>query len=94
MEGKLVKMEGRVAGSQPMAVSWYKGDMEIHSSDKYDISFKSNAAVLCIKNSQVSDSGEYSCQASNEAGKASCGVSLNVAGMLTVSHVICSNSWE
>uniref|UniRef100_A0A8C5CYA7 Titin n=1 Tax=Gadus morhua TaxID=8049 RepID=A0A8C5CYA7_GADMO len=79
-EGKLVKIEGRVAGSQPMAVSWYKGDMEIHSSDKYDISFKSNAAVLCIKNSQVSDSGKYSCQASNEAGKASCGVSLDVAG--------------
>uniref|UniRef100_A0A8C5FWE1 Titin n=1 Tax=Gadus morhua TaxID=8049 RepID=A0A8C5FWE1_GADMO len=77
-EGKLVKIEGRVAGSQPMAVSWYKGDMEIHSSDKYDISFKSNAAVLCIKNSQVSDSGKYSCQASNEAGKASCGVSLDV----------------
>ena len=72
-----------MAGSQPMAVSWYKGDMEIHSSDKYDISFKSNVAVLCIKNSQVSDSGKYSCQASNEAGKASCGVSLDVAGMLT-----------
>uniref|UniRef100_A0A668VHV1 Ig-like domain-containing protein n=1 Tax=Oreochromis aureus TaxID=47969 RepID=A0A668VHV1_OREAU len=74
MEGKLVKIEGRVSGSQPMSVSWFKDDTEIQSSDKYDISFKSNVAVLCIKNSQVNDSGRYSCQASNEAGKASCDV--------------------
>lgn len=83
-----MKIEGRLTGSQPMAVSWYKGDMEIQSSEKYDISFKSNVAVLCIKNSQLSDSGKYSCQASNEAGKAICGVTLGVTGMSIVSHVI------
>uniref|UniRef100_A0A8P4GEM9 Ig-like domain-containing protein n=1 Tax=Dicentrarchus labrax TaxID=13489 RepID=A0A8P4GEM9_DICLA len=68
MEGKLVKIEGRVSGSQPMSVSWFKDNTEIYSSDKYDISFKSNVAVLCIKSSQVVDSGRYSCQASNEVG--------------------------
>lgn len=81
MEGKLVKIEGRVSGSQPISVSWFKDDMEIQSSDKYDISFKSNVAVLCIKNSQVIDSGRYSCQASNEAGKASCDVTVGISGM-------------
>uniref|UniRef100_A0A3Q0QQA2 Ig-like domain-containing protein n=1 Tax=Amphilophus citrinellus TaxID=61819 RepID=A0A3Q0QQA2_AMPCI len=80
MEGKLVKIEGRVSGSQPLSVTWYKDDLEIHSSDKYDISFKSNVAVLCIKNSQVSDSGRYSCQASNEAGRASCDISVGISG--------------
>lgn len=79
-EGKLVKIEGRVSGSQPISVSWFRDDSEIHSSDKYDISFKSNVAVLCIKSSQVADSGRYTCQASNEAGRASCDVTVGVSG--------------
>lgn len=79
-EGKLVKLEGRVSGSQPMSVSWFKDSKEIHSSDKYDISFKSNVAVLCIKSSQVTDSGRYSCQASNEAGRTSCDVTVGICG--------------
>lgn len=80
VEGKLVKIEGRVSGSQPMSVSWFKDDSEIHSSDKYDISFKSNVAVLCIKSSQLVDSGRYTCQAANEAGKASCDVLVGISG--------------
>lgn len=84
MEGRLVKIEGRVSGSQPMSISWYKGDAEIHSSDKYDVSFKSNVAVLCIKSSEMSDSGRYTCQASNEAGRASCHTSVGISGELSV----------
>lgn len=80
MEGKLVKIEGRVSGSQPMSVSWFKDSTEIFSSHKYDISFKSNVAVLCIKSSQVMDSGRYSCQASNDAGRASCDVTVGISG--------------
>lgn len=75
-----MKIEGRVTGSQPISVSWFRDDTEILSSDKYDISFKSNVAVLCIKSSQVSDSGRYSCQASNEAGRASCSVTVGISG--------------
>lgn len=75
-----MKIEGRVSGSQPMSVSWFKDNTEIYSSDKYDISFKSNVAVLCIKSSQVMDSGRYSCQASNEAGRTSCDVTVGISG--------------
>lgn len=80
IEGKLVKIEGRVSGSQPISVSWFKDNTEIYSSDKYDISFKSNVAVLCIKSSQLTDSGRYSCQASNEAGRASCDITVDISG--------------
>lgn len=80
MEGKLVKIEGRVSGSQPMTVTWFKDGTEIYSSDKYDISLKSNVAVLCIKSSQVVDSGRYSCQAANEAGKTSCDIKVGILG--------------
>lgn len=75
-----MKIEGRVTGSQPMSVSWFKDDSEICSSDKYDISFKSNVAVLCIKSSQMMDSGRYTCQAANEAGRASCDVTVGISG--------------
>ncbi|KAM4608731.1 titin-like [Polymixia lowei] len=77
--GKMVKMESRVSGSQPLTINWYKDNTGIYSSDKYDISFKNNMAVLCVKHSAVSDSGVYSCEASNEAGKASCQVSLTIS---------------
>lgn len=79
-EGQMVKIEGLLSGTQPMTITWYKDNSEIHSSAKYDLAFKSNAAVLCIKNSQISDSGKYSCKATNEAGTASYQVSLTISG--------------
>uniref|UniRef100_A0A4W6E3L0 Ig-like domain-containing protein n=1 Tax=Lates calcarifer TaxID=8187 RepID=A0A4W6E3L0_LATCA len=55
MEGKLVKMEGRVSGSQPMSVSWFKDNKEIYT---------------CLEISQASrhDAGDYLCKATNDAG--------------------------
>lgn len=78
--GKVVKMEARVSGSQPLTITWYKDNQEIYASGKYDISFKNNMAVMCIRDSAVSDSSVYTCEASNEAGKVSCQVSLTVSG--------------
>ncbi|RVE61151.1 hypothetical protein OJAV_G00167850 [Oryzias javanicus] len=77
--GRTVKIEGRVSGSQPLTVTWHKDNREIFASGKYDMTFKNNMAVLLVKNSSVSDSGVYLCQVSNEAGKASCQVSLSVS---------------
>ncbi|KTF71343.1 hypothetical protein cypCar_00035221, partial [Cyprinus carpio] len=77
-EGKLVKLESRVSGSQPLSVSWYKDNREIDTSDIYDISFKSNTAVMCLKKATVTDSGVYTCSASNEAGTASFQVVVNI----------------
>lgn len=75
-----MKLEGRVSGSQPLSVSWYKDNREINTSDIYDISFKSNTAVMCLKKATVTDSGIYTCSASNEAGTASFQVVVNIAG--------------
>lgn len=78
--GKVVQMEGRVSGSQPLTITWYKDNKEISASDKYDISLKNNMAILCVRDSIDSDSGLYTCEVSNEAGKASCQVSLTLSG--------------
>lgn len=89
--GKVIKMEGRVSGSQPLTITWYKDNQEICPSEKYDISFKNNMAVLCIRDSAVSDSSVYTCEASNEAGKASFQVSLTVSGREFI-HKLTKNS--
>lgn len=70
-----------MSGSQPLKVTWYKDGNEIYASDKYDVSFKSNMTVLRVSDCASSDSGVYTCLACNEAGKASCRVSLAVSGM-------------
>lgn len=82
--GKVVKIEGRLSGSQPMTVNWYKDGSEIYSSDYYDISFKNNVALLCIKKSQSSDSGAYTCKATNEAGSATCQTTVKISGTVCV----------
>ena len=79
--GKVVKMEARVSGSQPLSISWFKDGSQIHSSDKHDLSFKDNTALLCLKDTSVSDRGLYSCEATNEAGKVSLQVSLTISGV-------------
>uniref|UniRef100_A0A671SBX7 Ig-like domain-containing protein n=1 Tax=Sinocyclocheilus anshuiensis TaxID=1608454 RepID=A0A671SBX7_9TELE len=76
---------GRVAGSQPLTVNWYKDGTEIFTSDCYDVTFKTSLAVLCIKKSQLSDSGTYMCKISNEAGTASYEVSVKITGIQLVS---------
>lgn len=70
-----------MSGSQPLTVTWYKDNSEIRASGKHDISFKNNMAVLCVRDSEHTDSAVYTCEASNEAGKASCQVSLTITGM-------------
>lgn len=82
-----MKIEARVAGSQPMIVNWYKDDKEIFSSGQYDMTFKSNMAVMAIKNTSRSDSGTYLCKVTNEAGSASCQVSAHITGAFFFSEL-------
>lgn len=86
IEGRLVKMEARVSGSQPMSILWLKNGADISGSDDYDFSFKSNVAVLCIKNSLRDHSGRYSCQATNDAGQAECDVTLKISGQFALTN--------
>lgn len=79
-EGTLVNLESRVFGTQPLSISWYKDNKQISSSDNCEMSFIGNEAVLCIKNSQTSDSGTYTCSASNEAGTTSFNVVMSITG--------------
>uniref|UniRef100_A0A493TUK4 Ig-like domain-containing protein n=1 Tax=Anas platyrhynchos platyrhynchos TaxID=8840 RepID=A0A493TUK4_ANAPP len=71
-EGNELKLEGRVAGSQPLTAAWYKNNQEVHSSPHCEISFKNNTLLLHIKSVEQSDAGLYTCKVSNEAGSVLC----------------------
>ncbi|GCC39217.1 hypothetical protein chiPu_0022931, partial [Chiloscyllium punctatum] len=81
-EGKAVKLEGRLSGSQPISVTWFKNDQEILQTENYELSFKNNVVVLNIKKAHPTDSAVYTCKASNEAGTAMFTVSLLITELL------------
>lgn len=81
-EGNELKLEGRVSGSQPLTVAWYKNNQEVHSSAHCEISFKNNTLLLHIKTVEQSDAGLYTCKVSNEAGSVLSTSSVVIRGWL------------
>lgn len=79
-EGNSFKLEGRVAGSQPISVAWYKNNIEIHPTSNCEITFKNNTLMLHIKRAGMDDAGLYTCKASNDAGSALCTSSIIIKG--------------
>uniref|UniRef100_A0A674HDW0 Ig-like domain-containing protein n=1 Tax=Taeniopygia guttata TaxID=59729 RepID=A0A674HDW0_TAEGU len=75
--GSYTTLQCHVAGTPEITVSWYKGDTKLRSTPEYKVFFKDNVATL-IFNKVARDSGQYTCQASNEAGKDFCSAQLSV----------------
>lgn len=78
--GSNITLECRVAGSQPMVVSWYKDNKEIHSDEKYRLDFIENTASVAITGLEQIDGGVYTCRASNDAGEKETSGTLSVKG--------------
>lgn len=79
-EGNSFKLEGRVSGTQPLMVAWYKNNQEIYGSPKCELAFENNTILLLIKNAEPADAGLYTCKVSNEAGSALCTSSVVIKG--------------
>ncbi|XP_078537623.1 titin-like [Lissotriton helveticus] len=67
-----LELRCKVVGTPVIKISWSKDDRPIKESAKHRISFLNSEAVLLVKDCSVGDSGEYSCEAQNEAGTDSC----------------------
>ncbi|XP_026501926.1 titin-like [Terrapene carolina triunguis] len=79
-EGNILKLEGRVSGSQPLTIAWYKNNQEIYQSPNCEISFLKNTILLQIKSAGQADAGLYTCKVSNEAGSVLCTSSVVIKG--------------
>ncbi|XP_029766379.1 titin-like, partial [Terrapene carolina triunguis] len=78
IKGSFIHLECIVSGSHPISIQWHKDDEEITASEKYKYSFHDNTAFLEINQLEGSDSGSYTCEATNKAGSNQC------SGYLTV----------
>lgn len=74
------RYECKIGGSPEINIVWYKGETQIHPSDKFKMSFVDSVAVIEMQNLSVEDSGDYTCEAKNAAGSASSSTSLKVKG--------------
>lgn len=70
----------KISGSPEIRVVWYKNDTELQPSEKLNLSFAENVALLDINDFSPEDSGDYTCEAHNDAGSASCSTSITVKG--------------
>uniref|UniRef100_A0A8D0L4H5 Ig-like domain-containing protein n=1 Tax=Sphenodon punctatus TaxID=8508 RepID=A0A8D0L4H5_SPHPU len=76
--GESADFECHVIGAQPIHVTWAKDGREIRTGGNYSITFVANTAHLRILRVGKGDSGQYTCQANNEAGKDFCSAQLSV----------------
>ncbi|XP_062908156.1 titin-like [Mobula hypostoma] len=67
-----------VKGSGPITTSWKKDDKHVREAENIKISFENNIATLQIINAEENHSGNYICQAKNDAGTAKCFATLVV----------------
>uniref|UniRef100_A0A803T195 Ig-like domain-containing protein n=1 Tax=Anolis carolinensis TaxID=28377 RepID=A0A803T195_ANOCA len=72
IKGSFVHLECIVSGSHPISIQWYKDGKEITASDKHKYSFHDNTAFLEINQLEGADSGSYTCEATNKAGRNQC----------------------
>ncbi|NWV42606.1 HMCN1 protein, partial [Grantiella picta] len=74
--GDTTVMECKTTGIPPPQVKWFKGDLELRASAFLIID--TQRGVLKIQETQDLDAGDYTCVATNEAGRATGKITLDV----------------
>ncbi|KAE9412343.1 hypothetical protein Angca_010142, partial [Angiostrongylus cantonensis] len=68
--GKSVQFKCMVSGMPTPSITWYVDGDQIQHSQEYEIIYEDGVCILRINEVLAEDEGEYSCEASNTAGKA------------------------
>uniref|UniRef100_A0A8C3QNH6 Hemicentin 1 n=1 Tax=Cyanoderma ruficeps TaxID=181631 RepID=A0A8C3QNH6_9PASS len=74
--GDTTVMECKTTGIPPPQVKWFKGDLELRASAFLIIDI--HRGLLRIQETQDLDAGDYTCVATNEAGRAAGKITLDV----------------
>lgn len=78
--GTTVSFKAGFTGTAPLAVKWFREEKEIVSGGSYFIKKDASGSSLELSSVKPSDSGKYTCQVSNDAGKVDCTAALFVKG--------------
>lgn len=82
LPGKNITFTSVMRGTPPFKVGWFRGARELVKGDRCNIYFEDTVAELELFNVDTSQSGEYTCVVSNNAGQTSCTTRLFVKGLL------------
>lgn len=79
-QGSSVVIKSAFTGSAPLIVKWFRDEEEITSGGSYFIKKDASSSSLELNSVKPSDSSQYTCQVSNDAGKVDCTAVLSVKG--------------
>uniref|UniRef100_A0A803W9A2 Ig-like domain-containing protein n=1 Tax=Ficedula albicollis TaxID=59894 RepID=A0A803W9A2_FICAL len=74
--GSSALLECKVSGSPPISVAWFQNGLKLVSGEKHQISFSDNLCILEVNSLSHSDTGTYTCKATNTAGSDECSANL------------------
>uniref|UniRef100_A0A8C5TTY2 Ig-like domain-containing protein n=1 Tax=Malurus cyaneus samueli TaxID=2593467 RepID=A0A8C5TTY2_9PASS len=78
--GSSALLECKVSGSPPITIAWFQNGLKLVSGEKHQISFSDNLCILEVNSLSHSDTGTYTCKATNVAGSDECSAVLTVQG--------------
>lgn len=78
--GSSALLECKVSGSPPISVDWFRNGLKLVSGEKHQMSFSDNLCILEVNSLSNSDTGTYTCKATNVAGSDECSAVLTVQG--------------
>lgn len=76
-----VQFKALVKGSTPLQIKWFKDSQELLSGANRSVWKDDTSSVLELFSARTSDSGNYTCQISNDVGTATCKAALFVKGV-------------
>uniref|UniRef100_A0A8C9EWA3 Ig-like domain-containing protein n=1 Tax=Pavo cristatus TaxID=9049 RepID=A0A8C9EWA3_PAVCR len=83
-KGEYAELTCKVTGTPEIKITWFKDDRELKESDKFRMSFTKSLAILHLTEVETEDSGEYICEARNDAGKDTCSTIVTVKGVCDI----------
>lgn len=77
-----VEFKAVLKGTPPFKIKWFKEDLELVSGPNCLFGIEGSTGFLNLYSVDISKSGCYSCQVSNDVGSDSCTTTLSVTGVL------------
>lgn len=86
--GSPAKFECEIEEAPGVTFKWFKSGSELRHSDKCRIISRHHTSSLEIFSPSVTDSGEFTCKASNRHGSDSCSANLSVTGKKNIPFLL------